>query len=83
MKHPPVVFGPSEKVERIPPDLTLYEKDDAVRSESGSTPWRRCRWFIFDTRLPETLGLGSASPFTDVKKPVVELLSTPPRRGRR
>lgn len=33
--------------------------------------------------LPETLGLGSVSPLTDVKRPVVELLSTPPRRGRR
>lgn len=32
---------------------------------------------------PETLGLGSASPFTDENSPVVELLSTPPRRGRR
>lgn len=33
--------------------------------------------------IPETLGLGSASPFTDAKKPVGELLSTPPKRGRR
>lgn len=33
--------------------------------------------------LPETLGLGSASPLTDENRPVVELLSTPPRRGRR
>lgn len=33
--------------------------------------------------LPETLGLGSASPLTEENRPVVELLSTPPRRGRR
>lgn len=39
--------------------------------------------FVLLSYLPETLGLGSASPLTDVKSPVVELLSTPPRRGRR
>lgn len=40
-------------------------------------------WFVLHTCIPETLGLGSASPLTDAKRPVVELLSTPPRRGRR
>lgn len=83
-KHPPVVLCPSEKVERIPPDLTLYQKDDTVRTETRSTSWSYRRWVYTRTHvLPETLGLASASPCTDAKKPVVALLSTPPRRGRR
>lgn len=41
--------------------------------QDGVAPWY----------LPETLGRGSVSPLTDENRPVVELLSTPPRRGRR
>ncbi|TNN45824.1 hypothetical protein EYF80_043979 [Liparis tanakae] len=50
----------------------------------GNALKRYSRWIlVLNTYLPETLGLGSASPLTDANRPVVELLSTPPRRGRR
>lgn len=48
-ENSPVVFCTSEEVERIPPDLTLYEKASDVRTESSGTTWWFCCWFIFDT----------------------------------
>lgn len=60
---------------------TLHSTKKKYGVISGST--RSCFNIVSGRHVPETLGLGSASPFTEENKPVVELLSTPPRRGRR
>lgn len=79
--HIPVIFCPSEEIQWIPPDLTFYQRMTLLLELAAW--WAMLLLEIVLSYLPETLGLGSASPLTDVKSPVVELLSTPPRRGRR
>lgn len=59
------------------------KKDDVSTLTSVVVSFALLLWIVLYTYLPETLGLGSASPLTDENRPVVELLSTPPRRGRR